>query len=108
MERYNQLSIMTMPRANRQFSLTLESLSTPLRQVSAKLREMAAKPLVWLRDYYSGVCGKSLSMGQTHLLNVTQLAFIAAVFPVYSSLLLRVVACGVFALLLRRCKAVIK
>ncbi len=56
------------------------------------LMSMVKKPFNFMRNYYSGVIGKKVSVKQTWLLTEVQIAFIFAVFPVEANLLLRAAA----------------
>lgn len=50
-------------------------------------------PAIWLRDYYSQILGKKISLHQTWLLTETQISFILGAFPADCPWLFRA-ACG--------------
>ena len=64
----------------------------------------AKAPVRWLCDYYSAVCGRPLTMGQTVLLLNTQAAFLAAALPAEMPLAARLACCVWLIMSLRECK----
>lgn len=75
--------------------------------IRKSLRSVAAKamtPVVKLRDYYSSVCGKKLSMSQVALLVNTQVAFLAVAFPADMPMVGRIVCCTWLVASLAKCK----
>ncbi|MDD6518481.1 MAG: ATP-binding protein [Prevotella sp.] len=84
-------------------------ISTPtpsidLKTMWQKLTATVKSPIEWLRIYYSSVCGKTLSMGQTLLLINAQLAFISAAFPADLPLIARLGCCTWLLASLKLCR----
>lgn len=75
---------------------------------SRRVRSVVLLPLQWLRRYYSIVLEKPVSMRQTRLMTVAQLAFFATVMPVEMHLFLRMAACVWFIAVLLKCRAAFK
>jgi hypothetical protein len=61
-------------------------------------------PIEWLRKYYSVVCEKELTFGQTMLLINAQVAFIATVFPANMPIVARIACCAWLVYSLKTCK----
>lgn len=83
--------------AQSQASINLQSVVKGLQSAIIKTAQTAIAPLEWLRNYYSDVCEKQLTMSQTLMLISTQVAFAAAVFPDDAPWVFRIV-CGVWTL----------
>lgn len=86
----------------------------PLRHATSlilkQLRRMAATcavPVEKLRDYYSSVCGRTLTTRQTLLLVNTQAAFLAVALPADIHVALRLACCAWLAVSLMWCKRAI-
>ncbi|WP_051617603.1 hypothetical protein [Prevotella sp. HUN102] len=73
-------------------------------QYAQEFKKWIMTPLEWLRRYYSAVLEKDISNRQAVLITQAQLAFILAVFPVVSSILLHIVFMVWFAWSVYRCK----
>lgn len=76
------------------------TLSDQLRQ----LAETVKAPVEMLRSYYSQTLERELNMRQTWLLLNAQAAFLCAVFPVESPILLRAACCVWFLHAVLKCK----
>jgi hypothetical protein len=70
----------------RNASTTESGLESLVNTIAKALRQ----PMHWLRNYYSQVCNRPISMHQTHLLLEAQVAFVLAVFGFGGPLLLHV------------------
>lgn len=79
---------------------TLEQLPRILQSVKSK----AVAPVEWLRQYYSLVLGKGVTMRQTLRYLHAQCAFVMAVVPAYDSLFVHVCMAIWFAISVARCK----
>jgi|GEM_PF-1491867 len=66
--------------------------------------DLVKAPVVWLRAYYSSVCGKELTMGQTALLINTQAAFLVTALPADMPIIARLACCVWLVGSLRECK----
>lgn len=87
-----------------QVEVNLQVLSNSMQAAIRKLLFAALSPLEWLREYYSKVCERSLTMRQTVELIAVQLAFFATAFPADTSWLARI-GCGIcLVALLWHCK----
>lgn len=74
------------------------------KQILSVIKKAATNPIEWLRQYYSSVLEREVSMRQTLRYVHAQLAFFMGVFPTYDSLLVHA-AVGVWALwALLRCR----
>lgn len=90
--------------ASSQTEVSFQSIANSLQTAVAKMAQKVMAPLEWLRSYYSNICEKQLTMGQTGTLVSAQLAFIAAAFPADAPWLFRI-GCGVWlAVSLLQCK----
>lgn len=90
--------------ASSQTEVNFQSVANSLQTAVAKMAKKAMAPLEWLRSYYSNICEKQLTMGQTGTLVSAQLAFIATAFPADAPWLFRI-GCGVWlAVSLLQCK----
>lgn len=58
------------------------------------MKKAATAPVEWLRQYYSGVLEREVTMGQTLRYLHAQLAFVMCVFPTYDSLLVHLGVCA--------------
>jgi len=72
--------------------------------VIQNLINKAKKPIEWLREYYSKVLEREITMHQTLLLLNAQMAFLFAAFPVGGPILLRALCCGWFLHAVLKCK----
>lgn len=68
------------------------SVSTVFNNVKNAVRDAIKAPFILMRNYYSDVIGKNISNRQAWLITELQFAFVAVVFPVDFSLVLRFVA----------------
>lgn len=75
-----------------------------LANMAAEAARVAMSPIEWLRQYYSAVLGKEVSMGKTLRYIHAQVAFAMAVFPVYDSLLTHLATIAWFAAAVVACK----
>ena len=69
-----------------------------------KVLNAAKTPIEWLRNYYSVVCEKELTLRQTMLLINAQVAFIATVFPANMPIVARIACCAWLVYSLKTCK----
>lgn len=98
MEKNVTLSVSSQTEAN------LQSVANILQTLVTKMAQKATAPFEWLRNYYSDICEKQLTMVQTGKLVSAQLAFIATAFPTDAPWLFRI-GCGVWlAVSLLQCK----
>lgn len=67
------------------------------KRAISSIKKAATYPIEWLRQYYSSVLEREVSMGQTLRYIHAQLAFFMGVFVSYDSLLVHA-AVGVWAL----------
>lgn len=58
------------------------------------MKKAATAPMEWLRQYYSSVLEREVTMGQTLRYLHAQLAFVMCVFPTYYSLLVHLGVCA--------------
>ena len=58
------------------------------------MKKAATTPMEWLRQYYSSVLEREVTMGQTLRYLHAQLAFVMCVFPIYDSLLVHLGVCA--------------
>lgn len=58
------------------------------------MKKAATAPMEWLRQYYSSVLEREVTMGQTLRYLHAQLAFVMCVFPTYGSLLVHLGVCA--------------
>lgn len=58
------------------------------------MKKAATAPVEWLRQYYSGVLEREVTMGQTLRYLHAQFAFLMCVFPTYDSLLVHIGVCA--------------
>lgn len=61
-------------------------------------------PIEWLRKYYSVVCEKELTFGQTMLLINAQVAFIATAFLENMPIVARIACCAWLVYSMKKCK----
>ena len=66
--------------ASSQTEVNFQSVANSLQTAVAKMAQKVMAPLEWLRSYYSNICEKQLTLGQTGTLVSAQLAFIATAF----------------------------
>lgn len=69
-----------------------------------KVLNAAKTPIEWLRNYYSVVCEKELTLRQTMLLINAQFAFFATVFPANMPIVARIACCAWLVYSLKTCK----
>lgn len=69
-----------------------------------KVLNAAKTPIEWLRNYYSVVCEKELTLRQTMLLINAQFAFLATVFPTNVPIVARIACCAWLVYSLKTCK----
>ena len=75
--------------ASSQTEVNFQSVANSLQTAVAKMAQKVMAPLEWLRSYYSNICEKQLTMGQTGTLVSAQLAFIATALPAAFAIALR-------------------
>lgn len=68
-----------------------------------KALEGVKMPVEWLRKYYSKVCEKELTLGQTVLLINTQFAFLFTALPANMSIIARIAGCAWLIFSLKKC-----
>ena len=59
--------------ASSQTEVNFQSVANSLQTAVAKMAQKVMAPLEWLRSYYSNICEKQLTMGQTGTLVSAQL-----------------------------------
>lgn len=67
------------------------------------VKQVANRPVEWLRQYYSSVLERNINMRQTWSLIEVQTAFFAGIMPANYSLWLRAACCVWFLIALKRC-----
>lgn len=94
-----------------QHNITIEKSAGNTEHTNISLAGMAAEaarvvmsPVEWLRQYYSAVLGKEVGTGKTLRYIHAQAAFVMAVFPVYDSMLLHLLATAWFVAAVVACK----
>ena len=83
---------------------TLNARESMVAAVVQQVMEAVRKPAERLCQYYSSVLERQLNLRQTWLLVNAQLAFVFAVLPVESPMLLRAICCGWFLHAVLKCK----
>ena len=68
------------------------------------VKNVANRPVEWLRQYYSSVLERDINMRQTWSLIEVQTAFFAGIMPANYSLWLRAACCAWFLFALKRCR----
>ena len=68
------------------------------------VKNVANRPVEWLRQYYSSVLERDINMRQTWNLIEVQTAFFAGIMPANYSLWLRAACCAWFLWALKRCR----
>ena len=68
------------------------------------VKNVANRPVEWLRQYYSSVLERDINMRQTWNLIEVQAAFFAGIMPANNSLWLRAACCAWFLWALKRCR----
>jgi len=68
------------------------------------VKNVANRPVEWLRQYYSSVLERDINMRQTWNLIEVQTAFFAGIMPANYSLWLRAACCAWFLFALKRCR----
>ena len=68
-----------------------------------KALEGVKMPVEWLRKYYSKVCEKELTLGQTVLLINTQFACLFTALPANMSIIARIAGCAWLIFSLKKC-----
>ena len=68
------------------------------------VKNVANRPIEWLRQYYSSVLERDINMRQTWSLIEVQSAFFAGIMPANYSLWLRAACCAWFLWALKRCR----
>lgn len=68
------------------------------------VKNVANRPVEWLRQYYSSVLERNINMRQTWSLIEVQTAFFAGIMPANYSLWLRAACCAWFLWALKRCR----
>ena len=68
------------------------------------VKQVANRPVEWLRQYYSSVLERDINMRQTWNLLEVQTAFFAGIMPANYSLWLRAACCAWFLWALKRCR----
>ena len=68
------------------------------------VKNVANRPVEWLRQYYSSVLERDINMRQTWNLIEVQTAFFAGTMPANYSLWLRAACCAWFLWALKRCR----
>ena len=95
---------------NMVFTASNETINSMQRSANSvittanKVLNAAKAPVEWLRNYYSVVCEKELTFGQTMLLINAQVAFIATVFPANMPIVARIACCAWLVYSLKICK----
>jgi len=87
-----------------QNEITFSSPVLKINRVVNHLILLVLQPVAWLRQYYSEVLEREVSMRQMWLLLNAQAAFFFAVFPVSCPLLLRAVFTAWFIHAVMLCK----
>lgn len=68
------------------------------------VKNVANRPVEWLRQYYSSMLERDINMRQTWSLIEVQTAFFAGIMPANYSLWLRAACCAWFLMALKRCR----
>lgn len=68
------------------------------------VKNVANRPVEWLRQYYSSVLERDINMRQTWNLIEVQAAFFIGIMPANYSLWLRAACCAWFLWALKRCR----
>ena len=68
------------------------------------VKQVANRPVEWLRQYYSSVLERDINMRQTWSLIEVQAAFFAGIMPANYGLWLRAACCAWFLWALKRCR----
>lgn len=87
-----------------QKSMSLESVFAAIAAVVAGYLSAVNMPMEWLSRYYSNLLGEEVSVRQTRKIVLAQIAFIAMILPLGTSLIYHAVTVGLFALSLLNCR----
>lgn len=90
--------------ASNQTVNSMQRSGNTVMMVANKALNGVKMPIEWLRKYYSVVCEKELTFGQTMLLINAQVAFIATVFPANMPIVARIACCAWLVYSLKTCK----
>ena len=90
--------------ASNQTVNSMQHSANSVMTIANKVLNGAKAPIEWLRNYYSTVCEKELTLRQTMLLINAQFAFLATAFPANMPIVARIACCAWLVYSLKTCK----